>query len=214
MENTEIMEPLTNHEIVIQKGLKSFVEVGRALMAIKKEKLYKGEYRSFTDYCKERWNLGSSRVYQLINASNVVANLSDGGDDPDAPVDQIGEDPKPINPQHEAQIRPLVGLQPEQQREAWHKAIEISDSVVPTAKEVVKAVDELFPKDKMPKDEEDVEAEEPAASETVILEEGIQGRFQCPECSHEVLVQSVSLQLSLHCQIHEQELALQGIVSE
>ena len=48
------------------------------------------------------------RAYQLIEAAQVAGNLSTIVD-------------KPTN---EAQVRPLTGLEPEQQREVWDNAVE------------------------------------------------------------------------------------------
>lgn len=213
--NIETQENLVRYENVIQEGLQSFVEVGKALLAIRDEKLYKENYNNFNDYCRDRWNLGKSRVYQLINASNVMANLALEQDATYRENQTNSTDSEEtaqrydVFPQTESQVRPLVRLQPDEQREAWNKAIEISESVVPTAKEVLLAVDELYPQ----ANSEPPEREE-KPKESIILENHISGRFQCPDCSHAVVVQAVSLQLTIQCQVHEKELALQEIIGE
>src|SRR5215831_235893 len=66
---------LSELEKVIAKGKKTFVEVGLALAEIRDLRLYKREYSSFSEYCREKW--GWSRPYctQLITAAAVVESL-------------------------------------------------------------------------------------------------------------------------------------------
>lgn len=92
----------------------AFYEVGRALMEIRDKELYKlkngGEYGTFEAYCKEVWDMGRRNVYYLIDASMVIENVNHGS--------QIQ------TPTNERQLRPLSKLEPDQQREAWAKAVE------------------------------------------------------------------------------------------
>lgn len=116
-------------EQTIERGLKIFVDVGTALMVVRDSKLYRQGYSTFEDYCRVRWNMGKSRVYQMIDAAIVVENLkssTNGG----------------LLPDTERQARPLAQLEPEQQREAWDKAIEISPNGKPTAAIVQRVIDE------------------------------------------------------------------------
>lgn len=74
---------LVECEAVIERGLKSFVEVGQALARIKDEDLYKSlGYRRFEDYCRERWDLSRKRAYDLTGAYETVRQLSPMGDIP------------------------------------------------------------------------------------------------------------------------------------
>ncbi len=66
-------EVLADCERVVEAGLETFVEVGRALMAIRDRRLYREGHATFEDYCVTRWRLSSSRARQLIRASQVVA---------------------------------------------------------------------------------------------------------------------------------------------
>ena len=66
------------------------------------------------------------RAYQLIEAVGAVSNVSTTVD---------------IAPANEAQARPLTRLEPEQQREAWGRALEMSPA--PTAAVVERAVREV-----------------------------------------------------------------------
>ena len=59
----------------IQKGLSSYVEVGRDLKTIQENKLYKKRWTTFEDYCEERWGLARRSVYQIIDAAEVHENV-------------------------------------------------------------------------------------------------------------------------------------------
>lgn len=95
---------LAKHEAVIERGLQTFYEVGTALIAIRDGRLYRVDYPTFEAYCQERWDMSRPRAYQLMEAANVVANLSTTVD---------------ILPEVESQARPLTSLEPEAQRIVW-----------------------------------------------------------------------------------------------
>ena len=67
---------LVELEATIEKNLKSFYEVGFALMQIRDNKLYRENYITFEHYCKEKWRMSRPRAYQLIAAAEVQDNLS------------------------------------------------------------------------------------------------------------------------------------------
>lgn len=116
-------------EQVIERGLNTFVDVGNALLEIRDNKLYRIEYKTFEEYCKERWNISRPRAYQLIEAAGVINNLS-------TMVDKnlfISE----------RQIRPLSKLEPEEQIEVWQQVIERSEEKPITADFVSQVVDEV-----------------------------------------------------------------------
>ena len=71
---------LQEQEAIIARGLETFVEVGRALAAIRDECLY--PHSTFEAYCAERWGFTRSYAYRLINAAKVVAAVSPIGDKP------------------------------------------------------------------------------------------------------------------------------------
>lgn len=102
---------LREHEQTIEQGLKTFVDVGNALLAIREEQLYRVEYGTFDAYCQERWGFVSRQAERLILASRTVQNL------------------RPIGrklPTSEYQARPLTQLEPEQQREVWTAVVQES----------------------------------------------------------------------------------------
>lgn len=113
---------LAECEAVIERGFQTFYEVGLALQKVRDEELFRiAGYRSFRQYVEQRWTQGKSHAYRLIDAAEVVENLSPRGDR--LPVD-------------EKQVRPLVRLEPEQQREAWKIAVDQSKTGSPTYREV------------------------------------------------------------------------------
>lgn len=74
-------------EKAIERGLNTFVEVGRALTEIRDAKLYRVGFKTFEAYCKERWEIGRSRAYELIDQAKVVAAITDAGVDLSAMAD-------------------------------------------------------------------------------------------------------------------------------
>ena len=101
--NIEERNELERCEVVIKQGLKTFVEVGQALMLIRDKRLYRVEYCTFEDYCQDKWQLTRRHVNRLVGSSQVVSNLGPHG-------------PKP---QTEYHARPLTKLEPELQAEAF-----------------------------------------------------------------------------------------------
>lgn len=73
---------LAGLEETVERGLASFLEVGRALTAIRDERLYRDRYGRFEDYLRERWRICRGRGYQLIEAARVCGLVSTGGDTP------------------------------------------------------------------------------------------------------------------------------------
>jgi N6-adenosine-specific RNA methylase IME4 len=103
---------LSKHEAVIARGLGTFVEVGKSLMAIRDGKLYRGTHQSFPAYCASRWDMTGRRAYQLIDACSVVGNVNNCSRKP------------PILPATESQARPLTRLPEDDQRVVWAKVVE------------------------------------------------------------------------------------------
>lgn len=109
-------ERLSELEETVERGLETFVEVGRALMEIRDQRLYRADYDTFEAYCRERWGHQVDWAYKQIRASRVVENVSHGIDRP--PVDD--EDIRTLKPTRplptsERVARPLTKL-PEDER--------------------------------------------------------------------------------------------------
>ena len=56
-------------EGIIERGQKSFLEVGAALIEIKNSKLYQNTHGTFEAYCKDRWGLVRKSAIDLSNFS-------------------------------------------------------------------------------------------------------------------------------------------------
>jgi hypothetical protein len=127
---------LAELETVIERGLQTFIEVGSALMEIRNSRLYRQMYATFEEYCQERWDLRKSRIYQLMDAAEVVENLKS------STIVELssGNIPLPVN---EAQARPLAKLEVELQRQAWQRAVETAPEGRITARHVETVVREL-----------------------------------------------------------------------
>jgi hypothetical protein len=63
-------------EQTIEAGRKTFVEVGLALAEIRDSRLYRDEFNSFEEYCKNKWGFKKSYAYQLIESANVAESVS------------------------------------------------------------------------------------------------------------------------------------------
>lgn len=116
-------------EAVIERGLRTFRDVGNALLRIRDARLYRARHSTFEAYCRERWGMSRPRAYQMIEAAGVVGQLSTNVD---------------ILPANEAQARLLARLQPEQQAPAWQRAIETAPEGKITAAHVRRVVEEEF----------------------------------------------------------------------
>jgi hypothetical protein len=118
---------LNQCEAVIERGMKTFVDVGNALLEIREKRLYRVEFGTFEDYCRERWGMVRQQANRLISAAEVVEILEPMGS---------------ILPATERQVRPLTSLEPEQQREVWAQVIDTTPPERITAAVVQTAVNE------------------------------------------------------------------------
>ena len=64
-------------EETIRQNLSGFLEVGNALLAIHRERLYRAKYKSFEDYCRTEWDMGKSYAHKLINGAVIVKRLEE-----------------------------------------------------------------------------------------------------------------------------------------
>jgi hypothetical protein len=118
-------------ENIIEVGLRTFSDVGNALLQIRDEQLYRPQYNSFEDYCEEKRDMDHSHACRLMHSAQVIENLKSS---------PIGE----LLPQNEAQARPLALLPPEQQSEAWNKAVRSApEGKTPSAGLVQRIVDRI-----------------------------------------------------------------------
>jgi len=126
---------LHEDEQVIAEGLKTFVEVGRALRDIRDRRLYREAHETFEDYLTERWGMHHSRAKQLIVAADVEeeVNSAAGGAGETAtmvaksalppPKTAIPTKTKPTV-QNERVARAVAAAAPKGQRaDVWGKAV-------------------------------------------------------------------------------------------
>lgn len=66
---------LQSLEAVIERGKQTFVDVGTALMEIRRAKLYRSTHKSFEAYCVERWGFGQNYVGKMIAAAEVAKEV-------------------------------------------------------------------------------------------------------------------------------------------
>jgi hypothetical protein len=126
--------PLTREEVIafddceqrIERGLKTFIEVGTALIVIRDSKLYRGEFLNFEVYLEKRWNLKRQRAYELMSAAAVVSEFSDS------------ELPPPAKEAHAAALAKVPG---EDRADVWAETLERTNGK-PTAAAVAEVSEE------------------------------------------------------------------------
>ncbi len=101
---------LISIESRIASGLSAFFDVAYAMMEIRERRLYREQFATFEDYCRERWDIRRAHAYRLIDAAQVCSKLSPIGDIP--------------LPENECQVRPLTGLPEKFIEKAWKRACE------------------------------------------------------------------------------------------
>lgn len=143
-------------EYVIEKNLSAFYEVGRALLRIRDGRLYRTTHETFEAYCKDRWGMTHRYANNLIASSQVIENLGTMVPKSEK-VSQPTKDEIPL-PKTERQVRPLVNLEPEKQREVWKKAVETAPLGKVTAKHVASVVKDLAKKESDTKDKSSQQA--------------------------------------------------------
>lgn len=124
--DVEVSE-LGKHETVIERGLKTFVDVGNALLAIRDGRLYRADFGTFEEYCKERWGIERRRAYQLMDAASTVNNVKNFSHEP---------------PRTESHAAPLAQIEPEKQPEVWQQIVDTAPNGKVTGKHARTVVDE------------------------------------------------------------------------
>ena len=117
---------LDDLEQVVEKGLASFVEVGKALERIRDRRLYRATHGTFEDYLRERWKISRAHAYRQIEAATVAAALSPVGD---IPTERVARELAPLKDD------------PEKMRKALQETVE-QHGPKPTAKQVREVVAE------------------------------------------------------------------------
>lgn len=83
MSEVSYIEPLTPEEQSlfkqcedrIARGIAGFKEAGEALMIVREEELYREQYRTWENYCEQRWGFTDGRARQLILGAKTAAEI-------------------------------------------------------------------------------------------------------------------------------------------
>ncbi|WP_317111783.1 hypothetical protein [Chroococcidiopsis sp. SAG 2025] len=110
---------------------RAFCEAGKALAELRERRLYRSTHKTFEAYCQDRFGFTRRHVNYLIAGSQVVENL------------QMGTIGSQILPTSERQVRSLIALEPDEQREVWQQAVEASSGKVPSGRIVKGIVEQL-----------------------------------------------------------------------
>jgi len=112
-------------ERIIERGKQTFMDVGAALMSVRDGRLYRATHATFEDYCRERWGWSKTHVNRQIQAAEIASHLT----------------PRGVKPEAEKHLRPLAGLEPEEQTGAWEEALQTAPAGRVTARHVRAVVD-------------------------------------------------------------------------
>lgn len=125
----DVRPALVECETVIERGLATFVEVGAALLRIRDDHLYRDDYQTFEDYCRERWQFSDSRARQLVGAVETVTTVTVGG----LPA-----------PSSERVTRELHAVPQEERQQTWAEVVDLHGDK-PTAAQVKEVVETKRP---------------------------------------------------------------------
>lgn len=123
-------QTLERHENAIDAANLNFIDVGRALAAIRDERLYRADFPSFERYCRDRFGYSRQRAQQLIGAAEIAVHMSTRVDT--------------VVPSNESQVRPLVGRPLEEVVKIWNLANSMASGTSVTRRHVEMAVKSLF----------------------------------------------------------------------
>jgi hypothetical protein len=119
---------LTNEQI-IRDEFRNSIDVGLALIEIRDRRLYRIEFGSFAEYYVKKWRFDKRKVYFLTATAEVHRAITTGTNLP--------------LPEYASQMRPLLGLTPDQVRLAWEHAAQEAGTGPITPRRVRAAVVEL-----------------------------------------------------------------------
>jgi len=109
--STREVRVLARLEAMVERFRGSFVAAGQALRAIRDQKLYRGPFVTFEEYCRARWGFVRRQADRLIEAAEITEALG---------LRPIGLKP----PSAESQARELARLDdPDDQAAAWTAAL-------------------------------------------------------------------------------------------
>jgi hypothetical protein len=118
-------------ERIITAGLCDLRAVGVALEEICSRRLYVPRWKTFSDYCRGRWQMSRAQAYRLMQASRIVDVLS-------RPLSPNWRRPA-ILPVEESQCRELARAA--DPAAAWDVAVDLYGGAQPTAEQIRAIVD-------------------------------------------------------------------------
>jgi hypothetical protein len=109
-------------EQVVFTELEGAIRFADALATIRDERLYRAQFETFEVYCRVKWQMQARSVRRLIDQAKVLGVVSE--------PDEIGSAwTVPASP---SVVRPLIGLPPEHQRQAWREAVATATGKITT----------------------------------------------------------------------------------
>jgi hypothetical protein len=73
----EEKKELARCEAIIEEGLKTFIEVGKALEVIRAAALYRLTHSNFDSYVQDRFKISGRRAYGIINSAKIALGIKD-----------------------------------------------------------------------------------------------------------------------------------------
>lgn len=119
-------ERLESLEGTVGNGLRAFYTAGLALRQIRDERLYRRTHATFEEYLRDRWDIGDSQGYRIIEAADVQSDLAAVG----------------VTLARESHCRPLVRLSSELRQAVGQRLAEIPKVTADAIDEARRLVEE------------------------------------------------------------------------
>ncbi|MES1026189.1 hypothetical protein ABN584_25165 [Gloeocapsa sp. BRSZ] len=145
--HADVLEELSDSEERERYRLEFKVDRGiaqawLALKELRDRRLYRSTHKTFEEYAKDRFGYNRAHAYRLIEAAQVLENLSPNWRQ-NIPQDEMSPNGRQKFPNSERLCRELAKLPPHSQPIAWEKVLETSGNKAPTAKLVKGIVEQL-----------------------------------------------------------------------
>ncbi|MBW4430098.1 MAG: hypothetical protein KME50_38630 [Nostoc desertorum CM1-VF14] len=157
VEVSELTEQEISDRLHLERKVeRAFFDAGKALAELRDRKLYRSTHKTFEEYCKQRFGYTRIAASYKIAAATVMDNLLTNGLQKEEIATGELQTPKMLTnglqilPNNERQVRPLVSLEPEVQREAWQKAVEEAGGKVPSGRIVKDVVQRIMERTRVP----------------------------------------------------------------
>ncbi|MBD2309997.1 hypothetical protein H6G17_31860, partial [Chroococcidiopsis sp. FACHB-1243] len=108
-------------------------------------RLYRSTHKTFEEYAKDRFGYNRAHAYRLIQAAQVIENLSPNG----RQIDEMSPIGRHLLPRSERLCRELAKLPSTAQPIVWERVLEVSGDAAPTASVVRSIVEQLKQKPRL-----------------------------------------------------------------